>query len=108
MSVQKFTVLLKKRGFNLKSNFHILFKTYRDKVQMRSLGKNPANYETERKETCEYEQKPVSFDDFNDAEEEVKKRAEKRKARPRELAEHLKAQKQETKEGEMKVKEDQM
>ena len=34
MSVQKFTVLLKKRGFNLKSNFHILFKTYRDKVQM--------------------------------------------------------------------------
>ena len=76
---------------------------------MRSLLKNPANYETERKENCEFEQKPLSFDDFNDAEEEeVKKRAEKRKARRRELAEHLKAQKQEIKEGKIKVKEDQM
>ena len=37
-----------KRGFELKSNFHILFKTYRDKIQMKSMGK-----------------KPMSVDDFN-------------------------------------------
>ena len=37
-----------KRGFELKSNFHILFKTYRDKIQMKSTGK-----------------KPMSVDDFN-------------------------------------------
>ena len=35
----------KRRGFSLKSNFHIIFKTYKDKKKMEaSLGKNP-NYE---------------------------------------------------------------
>ena len=64
-------------------------------MQMPSLGKNPTNYEVERKETCEYEKKPLSFNDFNDAEEEeIKKCAAKRKERRRELAEYLKAQKQ--------------
>ena len=69
----KFTALLK-RGFNLKSNFHIMFKTYKDKKQLKSsMGKNPANYETIRKETNIYEQKPVNIDDFNKSEEaEVK------------------------------------
>ena len=34
-----------RRGFSLKSNFHIIFKTYKDKKKMEaSLGKNP-NYE---------------------------------------------------------------
>ena len=33
-----------KRGFNLKGNFHIMFKTYKDKRQLEtSMGKNPAN-----------------------------------------------------------------
>ena len=40
-----------KRGFDLKSNFHIMSKTYKDKMQMRALGKNPNNYENIRKET---------------------------------------------------------
>ena len=81
----------KKRGFDLKSNFHILFKTYRDKMQMKSMGKNSINYETVRKETHVYEQKPVSIDDFNEAEEvEVKERTEKRKAKRQELAENNK------------------
>ena len=70
-----------KRGFDLKSNFHIMFKTYRDKMMMRqqSLAKNPANCETERKETCEFEQKPVkNFGEFSDSEEqEIKQCAEK-------------------------------
>ena len=44
-----------KRGFDLKSNFHIMFKTYRDKMMKRQqwLAKNPANCETEHIETCE-------------------------------------------------------
>ena len=38
-----------KRGFDLKSNFHIMFKIDKDKMQMRALGKNPKNYENIRK-----------------------------------------------------------
>ena len=49
-----------KRGFDLKSHFHILFKTYRDKTQMRSIEKNPTNYEMVRKDT-----QPINIDDFN-------------------------------------------
>ena len=44
------------------------------------MGKNPANYETIRKETNIYEQKPVNIDDFNKSEEaEVKEWVEKQK-----------------------------
>ena len=77
-------------------------------MQMPSLGKNPTNYEVERKKTCEYEQKPISFNDFNDAEEEIKKCAAKRKERQRELAEYLKAQKQQKRETETKEKEEEL
>ena len=64
---------IEKRGFDLKSNFHILFKTYKDKIQTRSIEKNPNNYENIRKETNTYEQKAINIDDFNDSEEaEVK------------------------------------
>ena len=99
----------KKRGFDLKSNFHILFKAYRDKMMMRqqSLAKNPANYETEQqKETCEFEQKQIkNFDQFSDCEErEVKERTEKRHAKQREKAEDLKVKRREQKSEENKVK----
>ena len=72
---------LKKRGFDLKSNFHIIFKTYKDKKKWkRSLGKNLENYGTIRNETNIYEQKPVSIDEFSDVEEtEVRARVEKKK-----------------------------
>ena len=44
------------------------------------MGKNPANYQTIRKETNIYEQKPVNIDDFNKSEEaEVKEWVEKQK-----------------------------
>ena len=44
------------------------------------MGKNPANYETIRKETNIYEQKPVNIDDFNKSKEaEVKEWVEKQK-----------------------------
>ena len=58
-----------------------MFKTYKDKMQMeRSIGKNPANYETIRKETNIQEQKPVYIEDFYDSvEAEVKEQVEKRK-----------------------------
>ena len=57
-----------------------MLKTYKDKMQMRALGKNPNNYENIRKETNIYEQKPINIDDFNDSEEaDVKVRVEKQK-----------------------------
>ena len=53
-----------KRGIDLKSNFHILFKSYRDKAILRqhqtiTSTKNPANFENKREETSEFEQKPI-------------------------------------------------
>ena len=81
-----------KRGFDLKSNFHILFKSYRDKQMIRqhSLAKNQANYEQQlSKETPENKQNLIkNFDEFCDSEEqEVKKRTEKRLTDRREKAE---------------------
>ena len=85
------------RGFDLKSNFHILFKTYRGKMIMRQqmTAKNPANYENKLKETCKFEQKLITnFNEFNDIEEqEFKQKAEKRKAAKREWAEEAKVKK---------------
>ena len=37
-----------RRGFDPKSTFHIMFKTYKDKKTIKSLGKNPQNYESVR------------------------------------------------------------
>ena len=99
-----------KRGFDLKSNFHILFKTYRDKqiIRQQSLAKNQANYENEQpKETHEHEQKPIkNFNKFSDSkEQEVKNRAEKRLADGREKAEELKVKQSKQKSEESQVKE---
>ena len=72
-----------KRGIDLKSNFHILFKSYRDKLMLRQqqLAKQPINYENEQREVNEFEQKPIkNFDEFSDGEEEeFKLQGEKRK-----------------------------
>ena len=102
-----------KRGFDLKSNFHILFKAYRDKMLMRqqSTAKNPATYEVQnQKETCEFDQKPIkNFDQFSDSKErEVKEQAEKRLAERREKAEDLKVKKRKLKSEKNKVKEGEM
>ena len=103
----------KKRGFDLKSNFHILFKSYRDKQMIRqhSLAKNQSNYNNEQpKETNENEQKPIkNFDEFSDSEEqEVKQHAEKRLADRRKKAEELKAKRRKQKSEENKIKEGEM
>ena len=108
MSIQIYYAT-EKRGFDLKSNFYILLKTYGDKMQMRSMGKNPINYGTVRKETHMYEQKPVDIDDFNKAEEaEAKQRIEKRKAKRQEPAENIKAIERQKKDKETKIKQKQM
>ena len=74
-----------RRSFNIKSNFHLIFETYKDKKQLEiSLGKNPENYETIRNETSIFEQKPINVDDFN----EIKKKEVKNKNKNgREVAE---------------------
>ena len=81
-----------KQCFDLKSNFHIMFKTYKDKKELEtSMGKNPAKLESVRKETNIYEQKPINIDDFNESEEaEVKQRVENRKQKRHEVAEKSK------------------
>ena len=78
-----------KRSFDLKSDFHTIFKTYKDKKQLESsLGKNPNIYETIPNETNIYEQKPINIYHFNEIEEtEVRERVEKRKQKRREVAE---------------------
>ena len=50
-----------KRGIDIKSNFHILFKSYKDKQSLRhqQLSKQASNYENEHTETSEFEQKPI-------------------------------------------------
>ena len=71
---------MEKRSFDLKINFHITFKIYKDKIQMCFMGENPNNYESIRKETNIYEQKPIKIDEFNNLEEvDVKERVEKGK-----------------------------
>ena len=103
-----------KQGFDLKSNFHIIFNTYRDKMMIRqqSLAKNRVNYETEQQqnETCQFEKKPIkNFDEFSDSEEqEVKQPAEKQLAERHKKAEDLKAKKRKQKSEESKVKEGEM
>ena len=69
-----------KRGFDLKSNFHITFQAYQNKTAIRQqLAKTPSNYKhlaVDRKETFEFEQKPIkNFNEFSNAEEaELKKK----------------------------------
>ena len=74
-----------KRGIDMKSNFYILFKSYRDKqlIKQQQLAKQTENYEAaEHKGVSEFEQKQLlKFNEFNDEEEnEIKEmRREKNK-----------------------------
>ena len=69
-----------KRGFDLKSNFHIIFKAYRDKITMKQQqpAKQPTNYLIQNNEKFEFEQKPIrNFDEFsNTQEKELKNKAQ--------------------------------
>ena len=75
-----------KRGIDMKSNFYILFKTYKDKMMMKQqqLAKQAENYEAESKEESEFEQKPViKFNEFDDEEEKEIKEQQRKKNRKR-------------------------
>ena len=105
--------LSEKRAFDLKSNFHIMFKAYRDKmlVRQQQLAKQPANYEQQpHKESFQFEQKPLkNFNEFSDSEEnEIEQHAQKRLAERREKAEVEKEKKHKIKSEENKLKEVQM
>ena len=95
-----------RRGCDLKSNFHIIFKTYKDKKKLKSsLGKNSYNYEGVYNETFVYEQKPTEIDEFHKTEEKkVKERVEKTKNKRREVAEGNKFLKKNKKQEENKEK----
>ena len=74
-----------KRGIDMKINFYILFKSYRDKAIMKQqlLAKQTENYKSaEHRDEHECEQKPLlKFNEFNDEEEkEIKEKNKKRKA----------------------------
>ena len=69
-----------RRDFDLKSMFQLVFKTYKDKKKIEQTGKNPQNYQVERRKSFEHEQKPIEIDIFNNEEKiEAKDRVEKRK-----------------------------
>ena len=78
-----------RRGFDLKSNFHIIFKMYKDQKKLEiSLAKNLENYETIRNETSVFKQKPIKIDNFKEIEEkEIKVWVEKQKQKWQEVAE---------------------
>ena len=104
-----------KRGIDLKSNFHIMFQTYRGKAilqqhQIITSTKNPANFENIREESSEFEQKPIKkFNEFSDGEEEeLKQQAEKRKQTRREQSQESKSKKLKLKQEEVKEKESKM
>ena len=102
-----------KRGFDLLSNFHVMFKTYRNKMilqQQQATAKNIENYEKERQNTCKSEQKSIkNFNQFSDNEEQqIKEQAKKRKTARCERAEESKAKKLKQKEENNKAKEGQL
>ena len=67
-------------GFDLKSTFQLVFKTYKDKKKLEHLSKEPSNFTKERNKAFKFEQKPLEIDNFNNAEEEiVNEKTEKRK-----------------------------
>ena len=94
----------------MRSNFHIIFKAYRDKLAIRQqqIAKQPINYAVNgNKEQSEFEQKPIkNFDEFSDGEEEeFKERAEKRKLEKREEEELAATKKLKIKQEENQMKE---
>ena len=97
-----------KRGFDLKSNFHIIFKAYRDKITMKQLqpAKQTTNYLIQNHEKFEFERKPIKkFDEFSDTEEsELKNKAHIQSDLKRERAEKKRAEKRQLKLEDEKVK----
>ena len=78
-------------------------------MRQHATAKNLSNYDDVKKETSECEQKPIkNFDSFNDEEENMIKKAEKRNADRRNIAEEYKAKKRKEKIEQNKIKESKM
>ena len=64
-----------------------MFKIYKDKKKIESLGKLPQSYEDICNKTFFYEQKPIKINEFNETKEkEVNEHVQKRKRKRREVA----------------------
>ena len=69
-----------RRGFDLKSTFQLILKTYKDKKRLEQLGKDLYVFLKDRNKQFKFKQKPIEIDGFNDQEEqEVRKKTERRK-----------------------------
>ena len=100
-----------KRGFDLKSNFHIIFKACRNKIAMKQqLAKQPTNYLIQNHEKFKFEQKPIrNFDELSDTEEkELKNKAQIQNDLKRERAEKKRAEKRQLILEDDKIKEGEM
>ena len=102
-----------KRGIDMKSIFYILFKTFKDKMIMKQqqLAKRAENFEAERKEESEFEQKPLlKFNEFTNKEEkEIKEQqCEKNRKRKQQFSDEERLVKLQKKTVENKEKEKQM
>ena len=73
--------------FDSKSTFQLVFKTYQDNKKLKHLGKEPNNFKKKRNDTFKFEQKTLEIDNFNNVEEEINEKIEKRKKKRREIAE---------------------
>ena len=73
--------------FDSKSTFQLVFKTYQDNKKLKHLGKEPNNFLKKRNDTFKFEQKTLEIDNFNNVEEEINEKIEKRKKKRREIAE---------------------
>ena len=65
--------------FDSKSTFQLVFKTYQDNKKLKHLGKEPNNLKKKRNDTFKFEQKTLEIDNFNNVEEEINEKIEKRK-----------------------------
>ena len=71
-----------RRGFDLKSTFQLILKTYKDKKRLEQLGKDLCVFLKDRNKQFKFKQKPIEIDDFNDQEEqEVRKKLKEEKKR---------------------------
>ena len=77
---------MERRGFDLKSTFCIVFKTYKDKKKLKNWEKNLQNYKNTHAETLVFEQKPIKIS-MKPKKKRSKSALKKEKMKRREVAE---------------------
>ena len=67
------------RGFDLKSTFQLIFKTYKDQKKLEQLDKDPHVFWKDRNEQFKFEERPIEIGDINNQQEqEVCEKTEKK------------------------------